>query len=542
MSRAATHGRNPLGSKQQALRFFSANGSSIMSTRTPLKDTIIEAAHAVHGGWGLSRLARVLSKLDGNGVDRRGAKSCCIHIMAIGGSVTCGNGHPANPARLHEVAGINHTWANVLVDYLDEHSRTCCPEGHRLSNLCQTGKGTDFFVDTFDSRITPAFHEHPADVVIVDMATNDLNAVMLKVKRIAQAPSVVKLGGIGLLTEALVRRLLMLSPDAPAILYTESAWFDPKVHPQQVWGGWPEHEGVLRHYGIPTAFWTRALSLAGRDTARSEVLVDALHPSRRGHQLCAFFLVTLLQAEHRRLQRMTADERAQLLQHGAVLPPTYAETMGPWAGRSQRHDKLLELIEPPLAAVDFTDSICWLQSSCSRTWRQAVPSVLDEARVARAGGHPRWEWMVLRRSGDGHYAAVAWHDPQATREVTASDKWGLMAHSSGATFVAHLNASRALRVGYLRSYNGIANVSVRAEPASRACHGSCSTGVGHNGVASQRFTLSRHWELNASIYASSTLRLTKDEWSSATPKLWRVTFTLQPGATSSFTIYGIKTW
>ena len=296
----------------------------------------------------------------------------------------------ASPARLHEVAGINHTWANVLVDYLDEHSRTCCQRAGSAISVRPAKAPT--FRRHIRFAITPAFHEHPADVVIVDMATNDLNAVMLKVKRIAQAPSVVKLGGIGLLTEALVRRLLMLSPDAPAILYTESAWFDPKVHPQQVWGGWPEHEGVLRHYGIPTAFWTRALSLAGRDTARSEVLVDALHPSRRGH---LGLFSHLLQADTAGCS-MTADERAQL-RNGAVVRPTYAETMGPWAGHNGTTSSSSS--QATYAAVDFTDSICWLQSSCSA--RGGLCPVCWTRRGCRPGGHPRWEWMVLRRSGDG---------------------------------------------------------------------------------------------------------------------------------------------
>lgn len=98
-----------------------------------------------------------------------------------------------------------------------------------------------------------------------------------------------------------------------------------------------------------------------------------------------------------------------------------------------------------------------------------------------------------------------------------------MARSAGASFVAHLHATRALRVGYLRSYDGAANVSVRMECA------------GHE---TRLFTLRRQWRLNASIYTSTTLRLLAEDV--RTPELWRATFTLQPGATSSFTVYSLK--
>lgn len=133
---------------------------------------------------------------------------------------------------------------------------------------------------------------------------------------------------------------------------------------------------------------------------------------------------------------------------------------------------------------------------------------------------------MLRRSAEGRYEEKAWRD--APRHAHAADKWGFMARTAGATFVAHLNASRSLRVGYLRSYDGDANVTVRLERGGHETH---------------VFTLRRQWELNASIYASSTLRLVSDErglFDGTHPGLWRVTFTVQPGATASFTLYSLK--
>jgi hypothetical protein len=109
-----------------------------------------------------------------------------------------------------------------------------------------------------------------------------------------------------------------------------------------------------------------------------------------------------------------------------------------------------------------------------------------------------------------------------------------MARTSGAAFVAHLNASRALRVGYLRSYDGDADVSV--------CMESNISDGNEVHLFSRTFTLRRRWEINASIYASTALRLIEEEGSFSGPRpgLWRVTFTLQPGATSSFTLYSLK--
>ena len=159
--------------------------------------------------------------------------------------------------------------------------------------------------------------------------------------------------------------------------------------------------------------------------------------------------------------------------------------MGPWAGRSQRHDKLLELIEPPLAVVDFTDSTCWLQSSCSRMWRQAVPSVLDEARASRRSSSVAVDGLAA--FGRWPLRSRAWHDPQATREVTASDKWGMTAHSSGATLVAHLNASRARCESAICAATTASPTCLSAQTAARVCSGSCSTDMARKGVASQRF-------------------------------------------------------
>jgi len=133
---------------------------------------------------------------------------------------------------------------------------------------------------------------------------------------------------------------------------------------------------------------------------------------------------------------------------------------------------------------------------------------------------------MLRKSAQGRYEETAWHN--APRLAQAADKWGFMARVTGATFATQLNISRVLRVGYLRSYSGDANVSVRME---------C------DGHEAQLFTLSRRWEVNASIYASETLRLVKEEAGTgaapAHPNIWSVTFTLQPGASSSFTLYSL---
>jgi hypothetical protein len=567
---------SPLGTHQQALEYFGRPGSAI-DAHTMLPDEVMDAAHVVKGGWALSRLAPVLAKLD--------SADCCLHIMTIGGSVTCGEGDPtrdhmiaairagwvpaeslnvSKTSREHElwasyasgrtlanstlhglysffrrirsklVSGINHTWANALVEYLNSRSSVCCPTGHRLSNLCAAGRGSAFFVDNFQSRVLPAFREHPADLVIVDTATNDLNAVANP--RVYQR-YISSLGGASLVTEALVRQLLLLSPTSPALLYTESAWFDPKrTPPSRVWGGWPYHKDVLQHYGIPTSFWTSALNLTSAlmlkphhraDESRREVIVDNLHLSRRGHEMCAYFLVSLMQAERKRIENLTAAERTRLMEHAGTLPPTHAQTLG----GSRSHERLIELVEPALTLVDFTNNACWMNLNCSRTMRLAVPNLLGDAEEAPAA-EPRWEWTMLRRSADGHYIETAWRE--APKPAQAADKWGFMARTSGAAFVAHLNASRALRVGYLRSYDGDADVSV--------CMESNISDGNEVHLFSRTFTLRRRWEINASIYASTALRLIEEEGSFSGPRpgLWRVTFTLQPGATSSFTLYSLK--
>jgi hypothetical protein len=315
-------------------------------------------------------------------------------------------------------------------------------------------------------------------------------------------------------------------------MYAESAWFDPNRFPGRKWGGWPDHKSVLEHYGIPTTFWTHALAHNPHrpaNVSRLEVIADALHPSRRGHEVCAYFLVELMLAERKRLEQLPAAERAQLAVQAATLPTTYAQKVG----GTSLFEKLLDILEPPLTHVDFTDNKCWMDSRCSHTWRRLFPRLLDSAKgEAAPAAEPRWEWTMLRRSADGHYIETAWRE--APKPAQAADKWGFMARTSGAAFVAHLNASRALRVGYLRSYDGDADVSV--------CMESNISDGNEVHLFSRTFTLRRRWEINASIYASTALRLIEEEGSFSGPRpgLFRVTFTLQPGATSSFTLYSLK--
>jgi hypothetical protein len=528
----APHSQSPLGSHQQALDFFGLK-HSVIDAHNPLPNVVMDAAHAVHAGWALSRLAPVLTKLNGSSAD------CCLHIMTLGGSVMCGVGHPTGWQQIKAFnspwfpskwkrsfdsisPGINHTWANALVEYLDSRSSSCCPAGHRLRNMCQAGVATSFYVQTFEARVLRAFREDPADLVIVDIATNDVNAVFLSISRGGHVDSVAN----RLDTEALIRKLLLLSPTAPAIMYAESAWFDPNRFPGRKWGGWPDHKSVLEHYGIPTTFWTHALAQNPHrpaNVSRLEVIADALHPSRRGHEVCAYFLVELMLAERKRLEQLPAAERAQLAVQAATLPTTYAQKVG----GTSHFEKLLDILEPPLTHVDFTDNKCWMDSRCSLTWRRLFPRLLDSAKgEAAPAAEPRWEWTMLRKSAQGRYEETAWHN--APRLAQAADKWGFMARVTGATFATQLNISRVLRVGYLRSYSGDANVSVRME---------C------DGHEAQLFTLSRRWEVNASIYASETLRLVKEEAGTgaapAHPNIWSVTFTLQPGASSSFTLYSL---
>jgi hypothetical protein len=190
--------------------------------------------------------------------------------------------------------------------------------------MCQAGVATSFYVQTFEARVLRAFREDPADLVIVDIATNDVNAVFLSVSRGGHVDSVAN----RLDTEALIRKLLLLSPTAPAIMYAESSWFDPNRFPGRKWGGWPDHKSVLEHYGIPTTFWTHALAQNPHrpaNVSRLEVIADALHPSRRGHEVCAYFLVELMLAERKRLEQLPVAERAQLAVQAATLPTTYAQ-------------------------------------------------------------------------------------------------------------------------------------------------------------------------------------------------------------------------
>ena len=194
-----------------------------------------------------------------------------------------------------------------------------------------------------------------------------------------------------------------------------------------------------------------------------------------------------------------------------VAPPVLPRPRAPLAD-------LEPLTRSPLTSLDFTQ-----------------PSEA-EAAVSNLSTCSGWAWRLSTKGTGGRYILS---EPRAAdRAALRHGKLGLVAAASGsgteaATFSVRVRARTALvRVGYLRSYSGRANVLVQAvgAPWSSVLNGT--------------------WELPVSIFSTSVFDLSSalcaghaDCGSGPLGLDLELRFTVIPGTEpSDFTVYSIETW
>lgn len=420
----------------------------------------------------IMRLLPFLRSLDNSNQSK---SSCCVHVAAIGGSTPCGSvSQPyrgmnwGTPSGSDPNINLASAWPAQLRRRLNEMSISCCPSGHRLSNLCQPGKDSAYFVETFESHIAGPLRDDPPDLVIVDVATNDGNEVLNHLCR-----ECAKVKGSAFYAEQLLRRLLKLRP-LPALMYVETAWFNSWAgrspgEPDR-FGGSDLHLPMLQHYGVPVADTMRALAgAAARAPALSHECLfnDMVHPSLEGHQAVADYVFQFLEAARRELW--------------SLPPPRIAHA-----------DAL------PSFVIDFSDP--------HAQFRQLVHGVHG------------WAWMVSQRHADGHYSQEHF-EPRASDvsnghvanghvatpvdSASAKHKLGFVAHHANSHFTVSLprletgagaGAGATLRVGYLRTYDPrIGNVTVSLRRA-----GQSSAELG---------TLTGRWEQHISTFSLSEIEV-----------------------------------
>ena len=474
--------------------------------------------------------------------ERLASHSCCVNVLVVGGSTTCGKGKPNErgfPTAPGVVAagGVDGAWPSLLRAALDNVTRHCCARGHTLHNLCRDSAGIDYALTTFETRLAAAHASQRAHLLLVDTAPNDFNTYWLASKRLVRRIGDKVHNSTQLQTEAFVRRVLSLS-DAPALAFVETAWFEPVAdRPSgEVFGAWDDHRAVLEHYRVPAVHMPLALvghndhlgprrglaprphrvappdagaDLAARAEARrdlrplsrAQLIIDHLHLSAAGHWTLAFFVASALLAPSER--RSAAKP--------TVAPPVLPRPRAPLAD-------LEPLTRSPLTSLDFTQ-----------------PSEA-EAAVSNLSTCSGWAWRLSTKGTDGRYILS---EPRAAdRAALRHGKLGLVAAASGSgteapTFSVRVRARTAfVRVGYLRSYSGRVNVLVQAvgAPWSSVLNGT--------------------WELPVSIFSTSVFDLSSalcaghaDCGSGPLGLDLELRFTVIPGTEpSDFTVYSIETW
>ena len=460
---------------ESARTFFSAGPWADIVTRISTAE--LEAAQVLREE-NVTRLDKFFHKLTGDGAKH----SCCVRVLVIGGSTTCGMGQKPTaeeikkmdakptPPGVEPAGGPNNSYSANLERWLEAARGACCPEGHSVENLCEGGASAQYFVQTFATHVAAAHTRQPADLVLIDTASNDFNSwFFYKLASRSYRTHSAKIHADNTIVyEALVRFVFGLHP-RPAIFALQTAWFEPDVKEgkglarAERWGAWTDHEPVLRHYSIPTMH--TAFAFNDNLTRRLPFYIDANHMSAGGHWATAYMLARTLGT----LWQRQSSERLARADDG--LPPALKL---PTDGSA----------EAPQSTIDFTD---------------ANASFRSHIKDASSG----WRWLCSFKQPNGTYAIV----DAAERPHCPGGKVLYTARSSKPEFfVAEVRIRKgALHVGHLRSYEGQADALVEvldypAIPSSSPLYNA------HNATKVQ-WVANGTWEQRMSTYDNSRFQV-----------------------------------
>ena len=446
-------------------------------------------------------------------------EDCCVHIALVGGSNACGSGYPRHPWGRHQpynglrAAGMNRNYAALLVDWLNRGpTAACCGRGHRLTNLCQNGAGTDYFLGVFEPS---TWRDLAPDLLLADLAPNDQNTFVARFlnRRVGHEKNT----QVERATEALVRALIRLAPPAPALLYVVTAWFvDPlerDLADDEVHGGWPSHASVLRHYGLAATHLP--MLLRGRapldgNYSHHHWYVDPAHYSLDAHYLQAWLLGRCLERLCHLIERAPdADELPR-----RPPPPLFPRTADAERDR--------------VDLVDFTDR-------------------RGGFRRALLGASTGWQWVEATKGPDGtyHRAEVPPGALPAAESSGARGKLGYVSRHGAATFEvrARFRIGR-LHVCHLRSYAGVGAVNVTVWRDSRNDTTVAGSSTDDRARAATHLisatTLNGTWALPYSLY--TTARVALNRGSFRPNESLRVRVSRLPHAPGHFTVYTVASY
>jgi hypothetical protein len=366
-------------------------------------------------------------------------ESCCVRILVVGGSSTCGGGGRQQPgvtkkelaqpraAGAEPAGGLNGTYSAHLQRWLKHARGACCPSGHAVENLCEGGKGSEFFVDAFETSIA-AVHASgtAADLVVLDTAMNDFNTFWFHRLMNASDEWTARAHlGARRDFELLVRLTLSLRPRLGVLAL----------------------EPIVRHYGVPTVHVARALDDSMQ--RRQPLYSDPIHLSAAGHWLAAYLIVQSAGALWR-----TSEGAAQAW---GGSPPG-GEQLGAQQQQSDLLPRPLTLpsaddaaqrrAQPAQTTIDFTHA--------SSRFRDRTQGLIREVTSG-------WHWAWAAKRPDGSYAEGDVDDPATPPPLEGGHaKLTFTARSARReSFVANvLFVEGTLRLGFLASYEGQAGAEV----------------------------------------------------------------------------------
>jgi hypothetical protein len=222
--------------------------------------------------------------------------------------------------------GYNDAWAGYLALFLAKNF-PCGGAGHTVKVICVSGVGTAHWMTALAQKRSPYNLLPGADLVLIDAAANDVDAVSLP----GGTPGHTRGHSVQRQTELLLRTFLKDSAShhpSTDIVWITLGWRERMASPPFHLDAEDEHAEVLRYYGRDHLSYLQSMQPLA-PAARREWINDALfvdghgHLSVLGHQMAAQVVGHYLHAE------ATADAAADdTVPPLTDLPPLFYVTAG----------------------------------------------------------------------------------------------------------------------------------------------------------------------------------------------------------------------